>query len=79
MIYHCRGDAGPQAEAVGQVGGNIKLAATDMNLACRCFAERDDPRIQAMDKGANRHEVQGTILADVQTIFHSTLLGFNDF
>ena len=73
IIHHGGGDAGLQAEAVGQVGGDVELAAADVDLALGGLAERDDARIEAMDQGAEGHEVQRAIRTDVQTILHCNL------
>ena len=58
VVHHRRGDAGLQAEAVGQVGGHVELAAADVDLALGGLAEGDDARVQAMDQRAQRHQVQ---------------------
>ena len=52
VIHHRGRDAGVQAEAVGQVGGAVELAAADVDVALGRLAERDDARVQAMDQGA---------------------------
>ena len=41
VIDHGRGDAGLHAEAVGQVGGDVELAAADVDLALVRLAERE--------------------------------------
>ena len=58
VIHHRRSDAGLQAEAIGQIGGDIEFAAADVNVALRCLSKRDDARVETMDKTANRHEVE---------------------
>jgi hypothetical protein len=41
-----------------------------MDLALGGFAEGDDPRIEAMNQGAQRQEIQGALLPNIETIFH---------
>ena len=62
------------AKAVRQVGGDVELAAADVDLAAVRLAERDDPRVQPVDQGAQGHEVQRAVLKDIQTILHSSSL-----
>ena len=73
VIHHRRGDARLHAEAVGEVGGDVKFAAADVNLALGRLAERDDAGVEPMDEGAERDEVQRAVRADVQTILHGNL------
>ena len=61
VIHHRGRDAGFQAETIGQVGGAIELAAADVNLAFGRLAERDDPRVQAVDQRAQRQEIQRAV------------------
>ena len=70
IIHHRAGHAGVQAEAVGEVGGDVEFAAADVNVAARRFAERNDARIKAVDQRAQGQEVQRAGFADVQTSFH---------
>src|SRR5439155_10989539 len=72
IVDHRRHDAGLHAEAVRQVGGDVELTTADMDLALARLAKRDEPRIQAVDKGAQGHEVQRALLTDVQTVLHSS-------
>ena len=74
IIHHRRGDAGLQAEAVGQVGGDVKLAAADVDLALGRLAERDDARVQAVDEGAEGHKVQRATLTDIQAMLHDDVV-----
>ena len=62
VIHHGRGDAGLQAEAVGEVGGDVELAAADVDLALGRLAEGDDAGIETMDQGAQGHKVQAATL-----------------
>ena len=50
-----------QAEAVGQVGGDVELAAADVDVAVRRLAERDDAGIEPMDQRAEGHKIQRAI------------------
>ena len=52
IVHHRRRYSGPQAEAVRQIGGDVKLTAADMNLTFGRFAEGNDSRIKAVDQGA---------------------------
>ena len=70
IIHHGRGDAGLQAEAVGQVGGDVELAAADVDLALGGLAEGDDARVEAMHQRAEGHQIQRAILRDIQTMIH---------
>ena len=52
IIDHGAGDAGLHPEAVRQIGGDIELAAADVDLALAGLAEGDDARIQTMHQRA---------------------------
>ena len=65
IIGHRRGDAGPQAETVRQVGGAIELPAADVDQALVGFAERDDARIQTVDEGAQGDKVQRALPGNI--------------
>ena len=67
IIHHRRGDAGLQAEAIGQVGGDVEFAAADVDLALGRLAEGDDARVEPVDQGAEGHKVQRPILRDIQS------------
>ncbi len=71
IVDHRGRDARLHAEAVGQVGGAVELAAADVDLAFSRLAERDDPRIEAVDKRAEGDEIQRAFLTDIQTVLHS--------
>ncbi len=66
VVDHRRGHAGLQAEAVGQVGGHVELAAADVDLAFGGLAEGDDPRVQSVHHRAKGQEIQRPVRADVQ-------------
>ena len=55
-------------KAVGQVGGAVELAAADVDVALRGLAERDDARVQTVDQRAERQEIEGAVLPDIQTV-----------
>ena len=74
VIHHGGGDAGLQAEAVGQVGGDVEFAAADVDLALGGLAEGDDARVEPMDQGAEGHEVQRPTLRDVQAMLHDNVV-----
>jgi hypothetical protein len=74
IIHHRGGDAGVQAETVGQIGRDVELAAADVDVAVGCLAERDDARIQAVDERAEGQEIQRAFLRNVQTSFHCVFL-----
>jgi hypothetical protein len=77
VIHHGAGDAGVQAEAIGQVGGAVELAAADVDLAFGRLAERDDARVQTIHQRAQREEIQRAVLTNIQasdsSIHFSTL------
>jgi hypothetical protein len=50
IINHGAGDTGFQAETIGEIRRHVKLAAADVDVAMRRFAERDDARVQSMDE-----------------------------
>jgi hypothetical protein len=62
VVHHRGGDAGLQAEAVGQVGRDVELAAADVDGALGGLAEGDDAGVQAMDEGAEGEEVESARL-----------------
>jgi len=43
--------AGVEAEAVRQVGGDVELAAADVDVAVRRLAERDDAGVERFTSG----------------------------
>src|SRR5439155_3345783 len=74
IMDHRADDAGLEAEAVRQVGGDVELSAADMDTALGRFAERDDSWVQAVDKRAQRHQVQRAGRRYSQSILHTLLL-----
>ena len=74
IVDHRGRDACLHAEAVGQVGGAVELAAADVDRAVRRFPKRDDPRVEAVDKRADGDKIQRAFLTDIQTVFHAVLL-----
>ena len=73
IIHHRARDAGVEPEAVGEIGGNVEFAATDVDVAVRRLAERDDAGVKPVDESAEGQEIQIAIGADIQTILHSFL------
>src|SRR5919205_1538907 len=67
---HRRDDAGVEAEAVGEVGRAVELAARDVYVAARGLAEGDDAGVDAVDERAQRDEVERAFPFDVQTVTH---------
>ena len=65
IIHHCGGDTGFQSEAIGQIGGDIELSATDVNVTVGRLPERDDSGIKAMHQRAEGQEIQGSSLAKI--------------
>ena len=61
VIDHGADDAGLEAEAVGEVGGAVELAAADVDLALARLAEGNHAAVEAMHQGAERNEVQGRV------------------
>ena len=64
VVHHRGRDPGVEPEAVGQVGGDVEFTAARVNVAVARLAERDDPRVQAVDQGAEGQEVQRAILTN---------------
>src|SRR5579872_7349528 len=60
IIHHRRHYAGAHAETIRQVGSYVELAAADVDLAFRGFAEGHDSGVQAVDQRAQRYEVERT-------------------
>ena len=54
IIYHRGCHTRLQAKAIRQVGSAIELATTNVNLAFGGLAERNNPRIEPVNKGAQR-------------------------
>jgi hypothetical protein len=79
IIHHRRGDAGVQAETIGQIGRDIELAAADVDVAMRRFAERDDAGIEPMDEGAERHEIERAGFGNVQALLLLHAFGLKGF
>ena len=75
VIHHRAGDAGVQAEAVGEIGRHVEFAAADMDVAMGRLAEGDDAGIEAMDQGAKGEEIEGAVRADIQAVFHDNNCG----
>ena len=71
IIDHGGGDAGLQAEAIRQVRGAIELAAAHVDVAFAGFAERDDARVEAVDEGAQREEIQRPLRRNLQGFAHT--------
>ena len=73
VFDHRRRDARLETEAVRQVGGDVVLAARDVDLNRPRFAKRDDPRIEPMHQGAQGQEVQfAGVAPNVQTAHEET-------
>src|SRR5688572_21670070 len=54
VVHHRRHNPGSEAEAVSQIGGDIKLSTAHMNPALGRLPEWNNSRIQAMDQSAER-------------------------
>ena len=67
VLDHGRRNAGAQAEAVGQVGCRVELAAAHVNLARVRLAERDHARVEAVDEGSECEKVEGAFGRYVQS------------
>ena len=66
LDHGCR-NAGSQAEAVGQVGCRVELAAAHVNLARVRLAERDHARVEAVDERSECEEIEGAFGRYVQS------------
>ena len=58
VVDHGRRDAGAQAEAIGQIGGDVVFAAGDVDVERARLAKRNDARIEPMHEGAEGEEVE---------------------
>ena len=58
VIHHCGGDTGLKTETIREVSGYVEFAPADVDLALGSFAERDDSRIEPMDKCAKGEEIE---------------------
>src|SRR6266404_9809428 len=74
IIYHGGSDSGLQSEAICQIGSNIEFPAADMDLTLMGFSEGHDARVEAVDEGAERQEVEGAGLGDVEAVVHSGIM-----
>ena len=59
VVHHRGGDAGLEAEAVRQVGGDVVLAAGHVDVEAAGLAERDDAGVEPVDEGPEGEEVEG--------------------
>ena len=66
VTRHGAADASPHAECIGEIGGDVELAAADMDGALVRLAKRDDTGVQTVDQCAERQEVEGAVSFDVQ-------------
>src|SRR5438552_17561042 len=73
IVDHRGGDASRQAEAVGQVGGDVELTAADGNMTLGGLPKWKVTRIQAMNQRAEGQEDQGDNRTDVQTMTNSKI------
>ena len=58
VIDHRGSYAGVQAKTIGEVRGDVVLAATHVNLTLMSFAKRNQSRIEPVDQRAQRKKVQ---------------------
>ena len=66
VVDHGGGDAGFELEAVGEVCGAVEFAAADVDGALAGFAEGNDTRVEPVDEGTEREEIEGTGGWDVE-------------
>ena len=67
VVDHRGRYAGAQAEAVRQVGGDVVLAAGDVDVERARLAERDHPRIEPVDERPQRQKIElGRFLTQIQ-------------
>ena len=88
VVHHGGRDTGVKLEAIRQVGGNVVLAAGDMNLDRTRFAKRDYTRVEPVHERAQGEKIQGTsIAANRQTVheesssqgFHIAISSFHNW
>ena len=65
-----------QAEAIGEVRGDVVLAAGDVDVERAGLAERDDARVEAVDEGAEREEVEVAGVGTDREVAHRESLGW---
>jgi len=58
VFDHGGGDAGGEAEAVGEVGGDIVFAARDVHVEAARLAEGDHPGVEAVNQSADREKIE---------------------
>src|SRR3981081_3446294 len=60
--HHCRRDSSALTKSIGQIRGDIELAAAHMNGKLRSLAERDDTRIERMHHRTERKQIARPLL-----------------
>ena len=72
VIDHGGSDARAEAEAIGHIGGDVKLTAADMYVAMRGLAEGNDSWVQTVHQGAEGHQVQRASRRNLERQTHTT-------
>src|SRR5262245_15756414 len=66
IIDHRGCDARFLPKAIGEVRGDIELAAADVNLTLSGLAERNNARVEAIDEGSEGEEIEVAFGGDVE-------------
>jgi hypothetical protein len=74
IIDHRARDTGGDAEAVGEIGSHVELAAAYVNFALAGFSERDYSGIQAIYQRSQRQKAQRTIATDFETVAQPAII-----
>jgi hypothetical protein len=74
IVDHRRGDSRTQAEAVGEVGGGVELAAAHVDDAGMRLAKRDDAGVETVNEGAEREKIERAIGSNLQRLGHESSL-----
>src|SRR5579884_924281 len=70
VVDHRCCDAGLKAEAIGKIGRDVKLAATNMDAALGRFSEWDDAGVEPVYQRTQRKKIECAFSANIQTVFH---------
>ena len=72
--HHCRRDSCTLTKSVGQIRGNIELAAAHMDCKLRSLAERNDTRIETMHHRTEGKQIERPLLRNFEAKTHDVIL-----
>ena len=70
IVDHRADDAGLEPERIREVRRAVELAAAHVNRALGRLPKRNQARVEAMDEGAERYEIERGVLPQVQAVRH---------